>query len=285
MARAPLAERLWFEAIMPVFLERFLLVVCTAAFYGVVISNSMQIDGHYRASIGIVLVGIAYILGHTVHRTNQAAQQASTTAAQVPFPAPKLEPKTSAPPPDSSEPARSSKAAPGAHPALTGSLEFPGFRENVKNVSLSIGGFHANVPLEGLRNKTFTGAAFSINGQVITPYLEGNHIYVDVSVYGGPGVPAVQVKKGAVTVDMPGWDRNSNESAFEVVNERGVPVFQMVYLTPTDISIRGTLVFGGGFLIVANETTSLTNPRDPFAFAPKPLFKYPSRLHRGESAE
>jgi len=141
------------------------------------------------------------------------------------------------------------------------------------------------IPLAGLRDKTFKGTAFSIFGETITPYLEGNHLYVDVSVYRGPGLPAVTVKKGIVTVDLPGWDRNSNQSAFEVVNENGIPVFQMVYLTPSDISIRGLLVFSSGFVIAANETAAVTNPREPFVFAPKRLFRYPSRLHPGEPNE
>jgi hypothetical protein len=59
----------------------------------------------------------------------------------------------------------------------------------------------------------------------------------------------------------------------------------MVYVTPSDISIRGILVFSQGFMIVANETGSVMNPKDPFTNAPKRLFKYPSRLHPGEPAE
>ncbi len=59
----------------------------------------------------------------------------------------------------------------------------------------------------------------------------------------------------------------------------------MVYLTPSDIAIRGILVFGSGFVVVANETSAIMNPKNVFMFAPKPLFKYPSRLHRGEAAQ
>jgi len=198
-------------------------------------------------------------------------------------------PTRTGPPESGHSPARITEPPPRLPAAprrpAEGPLVFPGFHENVATVSLSIGTIRASIPIAGLRDKTYKGAAFDIYGQIITPYLEANHLYVDVSVYRGPNLPAVQVKKGVVTVDVPGWDRNSDESAFEVVNERGIPVFQMIYLTPSDISIRGILVFKGGFTMAANETGNMFNPKDPFAFAPKPLFKYPSRLHRGEPVE
>jgi len=59
---------------VPIFLERFLLVVCATAFYGIVFANAMQIDIHYRIGIGITLVGFAYILGHAVHTSNSVAR-------------------------------------------------------------------------------------------------------------------------------------------------------------------------------------------------------------------
>jgi hypothetical protein len=80
MDRAALVQ-VWNEIIVSVFLERFLLVVCAAAFYGIVISNTMQIDIQYRIGIGLTLLGIAYILGHAVYTTNhpnKTAVSAST---------------------------------------------------------------------------------------------------------------------------------------------------------------------------------------------------------------
>ena len=98
MNRASLAERIWVTVIVPVFLERFLLVVCAAAFYGIVILNSMQIDGHYRAGVGLILVGLAYVLGHTVYRTNQAAKvpenRATDAARAGPLPTPTIPKQT-----------------------------------------------------------------------------------------------------------------------------------------------------------------------------------------------
>ena len=53
---------------MPVFIERFLLVVCAAAFFGLVINNSMSLDLHQRIGLGVALVGMAYFLGSTVQK-------------------------------------------------------------------------------------------------------------------------------------------------------------------------------------------------------------------------
>jgi hypothetical protein len=75
------AENLWNEFIVPVFIERFLLVVCAAAFYGLVITNTMSFNGLQRIGLGCTLIGVALFLGATVHK--QAHPHAS---AQPPSP-------------------------------------------------------------------------------------------------------------------------------------------------------------------------------------------------------
>ncbi|MFY9845192.1 MAG: hypothetical protein WA718_18295 [Terriglobales bacterium] len=61
-------EKVWGEFIVPVFIERFLLVVCAAAFYGMVISNNMNFDGLQRIGLGCALIGTALFLGATVYK-------------------------------------------------------------------------------------------------------------------------------------------------------------------------------------------------------------------------
>lgn len=65
-------ERVWYESVVPVFLERFLLTVCAAAFFGLIVVNSMNLDGPQRISLGIAIIAAAYFVGHTVHKFNQA---------------------------------------------------------------------------------------------------------------------------------------------------------------------------------------------------------------------
>jgi hypothetical protein len=68
MNRAYLVENLWNEYIVPVFIERFLLVVCAATFYGLVITNAMNFSNLQRIGMGCTLVGVALFLGATVHK-------------------------------------------------------------------------------------------------------------------------------------------------------------------------------------------------------------------------
>lgn len=64
---------------MPVFIERFLIVVCAAAFYGLIINNTMSLDLHQRISLGVALVATAYFLGHTSYK-NPRTTSAPTVA-------------------------------------------------------------------------------------------------------------------------------------------------------------------------------------------------------------
>ena len=53
---------------MPIFIERFLLYLCAAAFLAFVLNNGMSLDIHQRIGLGITLVGLAYFLGHTAYK-------------------------------------------------------------------------------------------------------------------------------------------------------------------------------------------------------------------------
>lgn len=53
---------------MSVFIERFLLYLCAAAFLGFVINNGMSLDIHQRVGLGVALVGLAYFFGHTAYK-------------------------------------------------------------------------------------------------------------------------------------------------------------------------------------------------------------------------
>ncbi len=57
----------------PVFIERFLLVVCAAAFFGLVINNTMSFNPLQRIGLGTALVGVSLFLGATVYKATQPA--------------------------------------------------------------------------------------------------------------------------------------------------------------------------------------------------------------------
>src|ERR1035437_6817690 len=89
--------------------------------------NPMKFDSHQQVSAAIAVIAIGYFVAHTLERKSETQP----------------------------------------NPAPAEGLQFPGFREDIKSVSLSIGGIHTRVPIEGLRDKTFKGAAFSISGQAV----------------------------------------------------------------------------------------------------------------------
>ena len=88
MYRAYLVENLWNGFIVPVFIERFLLVVCAAAFYGMVITNTMSFNGLQRIGLGCALVGIALFLGATAYKQTQPKVSTLPTTINQPAPAP-----------------------------------------------------------------------------------------------------------------------------------------------------------------------------------------------------
>ncbi len=115
-------------------------------------------------------------------------------------------------------------------------------------------------------------------------YLEGGKLYADVSIYGGSGLPPIQIKHNKLINKPPEWDFNSNAKALEIVNDKGIPVYQFYYKTPSHIVMNGISPFPGG-LILANESGAALNPFLPAQFKLKPMFKYPSWKYPGEYSE
>jgi hypothetical protein len=124
-------------------------------------------------------------------------------------------------------------------------------------------------------------SAFKFGDAELQLYAIGNSLYTDVELYNGPLAPPVEVKRGEFTIRRPGWDRNSDRGAFEVVNENDVPIFQMIYITPGDIVIKGILVFKS-LVFVSDDNGGVMNPPPSFSYRLSRIFKYPSSLHPAE---
>src|SRR5258706_6692913 len=58
---------------MRLWLERFILTICAAIVISLSISNSLKMDWQQRLSLGLAVVLFAYFIGHTLHRTDAAA--------------------------------------------------------------------------------------------------------------------------------------------------------------------------------------------------------------------
>jgi hypothetical protein len=117
--------------------------------------------------------------------------------------------------------------------------------------------------------------------------LKNNTIFYDVKLWGGNGKPPVEIKDNRFTVRIPTWDRNFSSNAFEVVDQNGRVVLQMIRKSPNSFSIAG--IFGGptGELIAAGDEGILQNPSSEQLanFLLKPIFKYPSWKYQGQYSD
>ena len=161
-------------------------------------------------------------------------------------------------------------------------LIFPTFSEDTKDVIFSLGerGMSAGYSRDALAETP--REPFNFSGySPVKLYIEGDQLYADVTIYGGSGLPPIQIAHNKLINKPPNWDFNSNETALEIVNDKGVPIYQFYYKTTSHIVMNGIFPFPGG-LILANESGAVLNPRLPATFKLKPIFKYPSWKYPGE---
>ncbi len=153
----------------------------------------------------------------------------------------------------------------------------PTFKEKVEEatVSLGEGGITSGVALSALETRAVE--PFNFGGyKPIRMYLDKGKLFVDVSIYGGPGQAPVEVKRNEFTVRVPGWDRNFDSNALEVVNNKKAPVFQLIYRTPYHIVINGIFPSPAGLMLANDDAFSGNMPSIPKSFRILRLFKYPS---------
>lgn len=161
-------------------------------------------------------------------------------------------------------------------------LVFPTFSEDTKDVifSLGEGGISSGYSRDALAETPREPFYFS-GYRPVKLYIEGNQLYADVTIYGGSGFPPIQILHNKLINKPPDWDFNSNKMALEIVNDKGVPIYQFYYKTASHIVMNGIFPFPGG-LILANESGTVMNPRLPATFELKLIFKYPSWKYPGE---
>jgi hypothetical protein len=172
----------------------------------------------------------------------------------------------------------------------------PRFRENTSGTVYFFLGEHGmsfGRSIEMLREMPW--APFVIrnpNGQTFplaTLWVKGNTILVSVKVGGGggPSEPVIEVKDNNFIVRDPFFDRNSNESALEVVDSKGVPIFQLIQKTPTQIVLNGYFPLPGGGVMIAGPDGTVNQPtaQQTANFRLKPIFKYPAWKYPGQYAD
>ena len=165
-----------------------------------------------------------------------------------------------------------------------------GFHEKPsENITFSLGGggMHTGVSLEALKKRDST--PFQLGGFVpVRIHIKDDVPYCDVTLWGGQRKPPVEVKENEFSVTPSGWDRNFTTNALEVVDEKGVPIFQMIRKTQTHYVANGYFVFPGGIVVATDKGTSIiNNPNrvDVPVGALSPIFKYPSWKYPGKYAD
>jgi hypothetical protein len=182
---------------------------------------------------------------------------------------------------------------PGGQPECgTKVVEGTGFHEKDNGIYLVKVGNTAM----GLAEDQLTKGPVSLGtwGEDIKPlsaYLLNGNFYLDVHLFGGFHMPAVEIVRNEFTVNIPSWDHNVRDHTFEVVNENTVPMLQVIFETDRRVRVNG--VFAGE---KPNEVLILAPGEggkidiDPTGHTPitvplKPLFKYPSWKYPGIYAD
>lgn len=161
----------------------------------------------------------------------------------------------------------------------TSEAPIPRFREKVESVTITVGTASMQRPVEELDRVGFV--PFVLPGTTpLKIYREQHTTYVDVTLYGGTNKPPLEIRRNEFVDRTPrGWDLNHSDTAIEVVNENGIPIFQLIYQTASRIQINGYLHHKQGVLVATSEGIIL-NPTDP-VIPPSPIFRYPSWKHKG----
>jgi len=168
----------------------------------------------------------------------------------------------------------------------------PTFHEKAEMVSFSFGNGISDIQsIEALRRATRPHAPFNFGGFVpVTLRMRGDTLLLHFKVWGGEGKPPIEVNDNEFTVRVPGWDRNSNANALEVINADGVPVFQMIRKTPLEVVINGIFPTPAGLVLAGPDGMTVSRgsaqvQQSLSAFHLKPIFKYPAWKYPGQYAD
>jgi hypothetical protein len=155
----------------------------------------------------------------------------------------------------------------------------PTFTENDNDFLVSVGQMS-----EILHEGEFR-CEIAVSSCVIGARIENHKVLVTANLYSGPGFNPLEVRNNQFTLRDSLWDRNFDDTAFEVVNQDLTPMMQIVYTTPHNVHIYGVFQSGGWVIAISPgrmsnllSGTALTE-RD---YSAKRLFRYPSRKYFGQ---
>jgi len=168
---------------------------------------------------------------------------------------------------------------------------FPTFVDANQQITLILGG--ATTEKTGgnlaysLTWKDLMGASvmpFYVNREKIPfeIYVKDNRLFVNVSIYIKEN-ETMQLE-GYTLINRPtNWDFNTNGTSLEVVNEKGIPVFQFIYRSPFEILVNGIFPLeSGNGVIVASPAGTYLGGEYLMSYNAIPIFKYPSSKYPNE---
>ncbi|MBI5576365.1 MAG: hypothetical protein HY896_08375 [Deltaproteobacteria bacterium] len=119
----------------------------------------------------------------------------------------------------------------------------------------------------------------------VTLCMKGDELFFSFKLWGGNGKPPIEVENNEFKVRPVNWDRNSSANALEVVDEKQVPIFQMVRKTPSHIVVNGIFPNpSGGIWVFGPAGAFGPAPEVPSNFKLKAIFRYPSWKYPGQYA-
>jgi hypothetical protein len=160
------------------------------------------------------------------------------------------------------------------------------FSEDSEDWVVTAGNMTTNMSaaqLKGLQWKLGHGSitVLSAYGSTVKMYAEGDRLFADVSIMEN-GQPLIELIHNVLRKSPYQWDSNHSDRALEVLSDKGVPFFQMIFQTPHRIIIYGVLpngdISGSGLLLSSTDTrTGRISTYDQ-----ERLFRYPSWRYAGQ---
>lgn len=167
-----------------------------------------------------------------------------------------------------------------------GMLEAPAFREKAGNIVITVGGNTMDFAVAVFRS----GPVYPLGlGQYrpITLKLVKEKLLFSFRLWSKEGSPPVEVDDNEIKLNVPGWDWNYTANALEIVNENGIPVFQMIKKGPRRLTFNGVFFGPGGVLLLSDNGLKFVGDPVvvPITKLPKPIFKYPAWKYPGKFAD
>jgi hypothetical protein len=295
-------DRVWHKTPVPIFLEKFILPVFVGAVILLAFSNPMRFDPTQRVTGAGAIIFAAFFVSHSLHKKSDSIKLSDSDRPTTQQQSNPQKPPTSPPVQQHSQGANSpntniagnnntvtnntivNKPAPQTQPPKLV------FRDQTDVVSLSLGegGATFSTSIARLRHgpwqPIYVAGANSPNFSIL---MSGDTLLVTTSVGGGHFGPVIEVRNNVVAVRDPKFDKNSNEHALEVVNDKGQPVFQLIFKNATHIVINGYFPVPNGRPILAGPDGFKQGVTDEqvASFHLKPIFKYPAWKYPGQYAD